>query len=76
MEGNLVTDLDASKLREAIRPFILNKLKEFWKIKCSEIGEEDNEDESVFNKLQEIHAENKEMGVKFYKSLIEKTYQK
>lgn len=72
--GNIINDLEARKLKEAIFPIIMLKLKEFKKIKFLELGDQDDDDNSKLDKVNALYAENRSLGAKFDKRLIEKTY--
>jgi len=72
--GDIVTDIEAKKLKEAILPIMTTKLREYKKIKYNELSEVDDDDNSLLDKCNDLYAENKELGPKFDKRLIEKTY--
>ncbi|MDD4931570.1 MAG: hypothetical protein PHG66_05525 [Candidatus Colwellbacteria bacterium] len=72
--GNIVTDIQAKKLKEAILPIMSTKLKEFKKIKCSELAEQSDDESELLEKYSDLYKENKEMGNEFDKRLVEKTY--
>ncbi|MDD4931741.1 MAG: hypothetical protein PHG66_06390 [Candidatus Colwellbacteria bacterium] len=74
-KGNIITDIEAKKLKEALLPIMNTKLREFKKTKFSELAEEDDDDNSKLDKVNDLYIENKELGVKFDKRLVEKTYQ-
>lgn len=50
------------------------KLREYKKIKYSELAEEDDHDNIELDRVNEMYNENKELGTKFDKRLVEKTY--
>jgi len=72
-KGNSITDIEGKKLKEAIIPIMTTKLKEYKKIKYSELSEIDDDDNSRLDECN-LYIENKELGVKFDKRLVEKTY--
>lgn len=72
--GDIVSDIEAKKLKEAILPIMSTKLKEYKKIKYSELAEIDNDDNTLLDKCNELYIENKELGTKFDRRLVEKTY--
>ncbi|MDD4930646.1 MAG: hypothetical protein PHG66_00635 [Candidatus Colwellbacteria bacterium] len=73
-KGNVVNDMEAKKLKEAILPIMNIKLREYKKTKFSELAEEDDDDNSKLDKVNDLYIENKELGIKFDKRLVEKTY--
>ncbi|MDD4931413.1 MAG: hypothetical protein PHG66_04710 [Candidatus Colwellbacteria bacterium] len=75
-KGNVVTDIQAKKLKEAILPIMNTKLKEFKKIKCSELADISDDESELLEKYSNLYKENKEMGNEFDKRLVEKTYDK
>lgn len=77
-KGNKVVDLHAETLKAAIRPIMDVKLKEYKKVKCRELAEIEDEDESnaAMEKFNSLYKENKGLGVEFEKRLVEMTYRK
>ncbi|MDD4930746.1 MAG: hypothetical protein PHG66_01150 [Candidatus Colwellbacteria bacterium] len=75
-KGNIVTDIQAKKLKEAILPIMNTKLKEFKKIKCAELAEISDDESELLEKYSDLYNENRSMGNEFDKRLIEKTYDK
>ncbi|MDD4931434.1 MAG: hypothetical protein PHG66_04815 [Candidatus Colwellbacteria bacterium] len=75
-KGNIVTDIQAKRLKEAILPIMSTKLKEFKKIKCAELAEQSDDESELLEKYSNLYNENKAMGNEFDKRLIEKTYDK
>ncbi|MDD4930583.1 MAG: hypothetical protein PHG66_00315 [Candidatus Colwellbacteria bacterium] len=75
-KGNVVTDIQAKKLKEAILPIMNTKLKEFKKIKCSELAEQSDDESELLEQYSNLYKENKEMGNEFDKRLVEKTYER
>jgi len=73
-KGNIITDIHAKKLKEAIFPVIETKLKEYKKIKYNELAEVDDDENELLEKCSDLYKENREMGAEFDKRLIEKTY--
>jgi len=73
-KGNIITDIQAKKLKEAILPVIEKKLKEYKKIKYNELAEVDDDESELLEKCNELYKENKELGNEFDKRLVEKTY--
>jgi len=73
-KGNIITDIHAKKLKEAILPVIEKKLKEYKKIKYSELAEVDDDESELLEKCNELYKENRELGNEFDKRLVEKTY--
>ncbi|MDD4931355.1 MAG: hypothetical protein PHG66_04410 [Candidatus Colwellbacteria bacterium] len=73
-KGNVVTDIHAKKLKEAILPIMNTKLKEFKKIKCAELAEISDDESELLEQYSNLYNENKSMGNEFDKRLIEKTY--
>lgn len=74
--GETVNDIEAKKLKEAILPIMTTKLKEYKKIKYNELADVDDDDNSLLDKCNNLYIENREIGIKFDKRLIEKTYEK
>ncbi|MDD4930711.1 MAG: hypothetical protein PHG66_00965 [Candidatus Colwellbacteria bacterium] len=75
-KGNIVTDIQAKKLKEAILPIMSTKLKEFKKIKCAELAEISDDESELLEQYSNLYNENKSMGNEFDKRLVEKTYDK
>ncbi|MDD4931386.1 MAG: hypothetical protein PHG66_04565 [Candidatus Colwellbacteria bacterium] len=73
-KGNMITDIHAKKLKEAILPVIERKLKEYKKVKCAELAEVSDDESELLEKYSDLYNENKSMGNEFDKRLIEKTY--
>jgi len=73
-KGNVITDIECKKLKEAIRPIMNIKLKEFKKIKYNELADVDDDDNMEMERVNDLYVENKELGIKFDKRLVEKTY--
>lgn len=73
-KGNIINDASAKKLKESILPIMNDKLKEYKKIKYSELADVDDDDNSLLERCNDLYTENKELGVKFDKRLVEKTY--
>lgn len=73
-KGNIVNDIHAKRLKEAIFPVIETKLKEYKKVKCSQMAEVNDDDSELLEKYSELYKENRELGNEFDKRLIEKTY--
>jgi hypothetical protein len=74
MNGNIINDNQANKLKEIIKPLLNLKLKECKKIRCEELCDESDDDNEKLESLNKIHNENKEYGSSFEKSLVEKIY--
>lgn len=72
--GNLVIDIQAKKLKASIYPVIELKINEYKKIKCRELAEVDDDDNSLLDKYIKLYTENKEMGIEFEKELVSRTY--
>ncbi|MDD4930603.1 MAG: hypothetical protein PHG66_00415 [Candidatus Colwellbacteria bacterium] len=75
-KGNVVTDIQAKKLKEAILPIMSTKLKEFKKIKCAELAEISDDESELLEQYSNLYNENRSMGNEFDKRLVEKTYDK
>ncbi|MDD4930545.1 MAG: hypothetical protein PHG66_00120 [Candidatus Colwellbacteria bacterium] len=73
-KGDVVTDIQAKKLKEAILPIMSTKLKEFKKIKCAELAEQSDDESELLEQYSNLYNENKSMGNEFDKRLVEKTY--
>ncbi|MDD4930683.1 MAG: hypothetical protein PHG66_00820 [Candidatus Colwellbacteria bacterium] len=73
-KGNVVNDIQAKRLKEAILPIMSTKLKEFKKIKCAELAEISDDESELLEKYSDLYNENKGMGNEFDKRLVEKTY--
>lgn len=75
-EGEYISDTHAAKLKEAIRPIIESKLKEYKRTKCSELMdiEDENESNAAMEKMNSLFKENKSLGAEFDKRLVELTY--
>jgi len=73
-KGEIVSDIHAKKLKEAILPIMTSKLKEYKKIKCNELIDIDDDDSELMDKYNELYVENKSLGSEFDKRLVEKTY--
>jgi len=73
-KGNTVTDIHAKRLKEAILPVIETKLKEYKKVKYSELADVSDDESELLEKCNELYKENKELGNDFDKRLVEKTY--
>ena len=73
-DGNIITDIKANKLRVIISSLLESKIKEFKKIKYTELGTIDNDDNSLLEKCNQLYAENKELSGKFFDVLVEETY--
>jgi len=73
-KGNIITDIHAKKLKEAILPMIEIKLKEYKKVKYSELADVSDDESELLEKCNVLYKENKELGPEFDKRLIEKTY--
>lgn len=73
-QGNIVTDIHAKKLKEAILPIMSNKLREYKKIKYNELADLDDDENELLDKCNNLYIENKSLGPEFDKRLVEKTY--
>lgn len=73
-KGNMITDIQAKKLKEAIIPVIGTKLREYKKIKYNELADIDDDNNELLEKCNNLYRENRELGNEFDKRLIEKTY--
>ena len=72
--GTIVNDSQANKLKEVIKPLMNMKLKECKKSKYMELSEIDDDTNEIMDDINRIHRENKDYGVQFEKSLVDKTY--
>jgi len=68
-------DLDADILISIVSPILKEKLKEYKKIKCMDMGDETDDDNSSSKKITSINKENFEFGDKFIGQLSKKCYQ-
>ena len=73
-KGNSVSDIHATKLKEAIIPIMDIKLRQYKKIKFAELSELEDDDSLLLDKCTSIYNENRELGLEFDKRLAEKTY--
>ena len=74
IDGNIITDIRANKLRGIIGSLLESKIKEFKKIKYAKLGDVDDDDNSLLEKCNILYNENKEISGKFFDVLVEETY--
>ena len=75
-KGNSISDIHATKLKEAITPIMDIKLRQYKKIKFTELSTLEDDDSLLLDKCTSIYNENRELGLEFDKRLAEKTYKK
>lgn len=71
-DGNKVRDEKAEILKSAIKPVIAPEIKKYNKVKINEIMDIDIEDdEELIDKCSKLNKENRDLGPKFEKRLVE-----
>lgn len=73
-KGNIITDIHAKKLKEAILPMIMMKIKEYRAEKYNSLADISDDESELLEKYSTLYRENKELGSEFEKRLVEKTY--
>lgn len=71
--GNIITDVNAERLKSVVIPLMRLKIQEYKSVKCMEMAESD--DVKMVDINCNLYKQQKTLGRKFEKRLIQKTYQ-